>query len=310
MNSTLDTPIYLNKNLTLDLHSILINGYIESRSVKSVEDCSNDLKVEGEFKNDNRKDEKISNNDKDNNIACSTTNNNSNKFSGSLHGKNSIKSETSTKTVYTTFQIFNDLKNSMISKGLIKNISDFDITNASFLPGDYIEFYGEISTISIQSQISTMINILETYDCKVLDDLLKNQTGYNSLTNYSIILKQFKNLNEIFNRNNTVNMILSGTSLMCVLNVNSNYFLDKSTYLYDDVGCYCKTLCKIIKFTNKNDCIDLLNKTCMSSYYNSFLEQTKPFMDLLNKNNILTPEEFLTKINGPAIQAIPIAMYI
>lgn len=34
------------------------------------------------------------------------------------------------------------------------------------------------------------------------------------------------------------------------------------------------------------------------------------YLDVLSKNNIIVPDNITTKIKGPAIQAIPIAIYV
>lgn len=44
-------PIYANKELILDLYSIIIDGYLESISIKCVEDKSDNFKVQGGHRN-------------------------------------------------------------------------------------------------------------------------------------------------------------------------------------------------------------------------------------------------------------------
>lgn len=197
------------------------------------------------------------------------------------------------------------MKDIMYNNSIIKNINN--VLNY----GDYVEFEGIISSISLQSQLNGLINILESYDTKILDKLLLEKDKAEPLTNFSVILKQLKNLTDQLSRNSTVNMLIkSNTSLYTVLNVNLNYFLDKNSYIYDNVNCNCRVLCKVIKIVDQDGYIDLLDKTCMSNYYNQWLQQLKYYLNVLKKNNIIVPEEISNKLYFPAFQAIPIAIYV
>lgn len=311
VNSSIYAPVYINKNLILDLHSILINGYIESRGVRYLQDNTNAFKFQRGKKSSENKGKKTSNNDKEKNLSKDESSNLSNDFVTSLDNRNSAKNEISIKQIYTTFQIFDSLKNLMLQKNILKCIGKDNISNHNVLPQEFIELEGYISETSTLSQINTTIEILEAYDCKTLDKLLKkNEDEKEPLTNYSVILKQLKNLSTNLTKNNTVNMIMDCNSFTSVLNVNLNNFLDKNAYIYDNVHCSCKVLCRVVKVVNSDEHIDLLCKTCMSDYYCDFFKQMGPYLDLLSKKNILVPKEFTTNIKGPAIQAIPIAIYI
>ncbi len=80
--------------------------------------------------------------------------------------------------------------------------------------------------------------------------------------------------------------------------------------MYDITYCNCKVLCKVLKIVQDKSNIDLLRKTGMSSYYNKFLKSINPYFSILNDNDILTFNNIVTSIQGPAIQALPIAMYV
>jgi hypothetical protein len=95
-----------------------------------------------------------------------------------------------------------------------------------------------------------------------------------------------------------------------VLDINTNNFCDKNSCTYDTANCDCRVLCKVIKRVDKEDGICLLRKTGMSEYYNKFLASLLPYLKVLNDNGILVPNQFTTRIEGPAIQAVPVAMYV
>lgn len=305
----INTPIYINRNLILDLYSILIDGYIDSREILSANFNDVDLKVQSTRKNGENKDNKKTDpNDK--NIVKDKGSNYSEEYFGYLDNKNSSRDQIRIKKIYTSFQIFDKMKEIMKKNNMIKTIGSTDIKGNHIVFGEYIEYECIISSISIQSQINTVISIFEAYDPKVLDKLLISKDEEVPLTNYSVLLKQLKILSDLLSKNNTVTMMATNNHFRSVLNVNLNYFLDKTSYIYDDVSCKCRVLCKVIKVTNENQCINLLNKTCMIDYYEKLLELLNQYLSVLNKNGIIVPKISSTKINYPAIQAIPIAMYI
>ncbi|WP_125152305.1 DUF6414 family protein [Clostridium rectalis] len=309
MAYSIDTPIYINKELVLSLYSILIDGYIESRSIKCVKDRTDNLKLQSCCKGEECLGEKKSNNNKEKNITKDGEQCCSRQLTAGLDDRNTTRNEISIKKIYTTFQIFNNLKEIMTDENIVKNIRGKDILNSNFVCGECLEIKGDILPNSIVSQINTIIDTLDAYDCKNLDKFLNNKKE-DTLTNYSFISKQLKNLSNCLIKNNTVNMIIQCNNFKTILNVNLNNFLDKSNYIYDNANCSCTVLCKTIKFANEGEYIDLLCKTCMSDYYNNFVDATNNYIDILERNNILIPGKIVTKIWGPAIQAIPIAMYV
>ena len=58
--------------------------------------------------------------------------------------------------------------------------------------GEYIEVEGCISPISLITEIKYPDDIIETYDDKELNKLLKNQQDREVFMDYSIILKHLK----------------------------------------------------------------------------------------------------------------------
>ncbi|WMJ79103.1 hypothetical protein RBU49_09380 [Clostridium sp. MB40-C1] len=309
MGVNADIPIYMNKDLMLDIYSISIDGYIESRAIRCIEDNINNLKIQNSCKDGKNSGRKKANNNKEKSLAKDISTSYNNEFVAGVDGRRGTRNEISIKKIYTNFQIFNNLKDIMIRENSLVSIQKRDIATRNIFYDKYTEVEGSISSISTVSQINCLIDILEAYGCKDLDTLLKDKKE-KGLTNYSVILTQLKNLNNCLTKNSTVSMIIDCDGFEMVLNVNLNNFLNKSTYMYDHVGCYCKVLCKIINTVNENEYIDLLCKTCTSDYYNKFLDNMYPYLDILSENNILVPNEITTKIEGPAVEAIPIAIYV
>lgn len=311
MNNSIYTPIYINKNLVLDLYSILINGYIESKTIRYSQDNINTLKLQKGKKSVISGGKKKVNNNKEKNITRDKALNCTDDFTMGFDNREGMKNETSIKQIYSTFQIFYNLKNIMLEKKMLRCISWENIANSNLQTQEFIEFEGNIEPTSILSQINTTIDILEAYDTKNLDKLLEKGDGKKEqLTTYSVILKQLKNLSVGLTKNNTTYMVLDCNCYKAILNVNLNDFLDKTTYIYDYVNCSCKVLCRVVNIVDKNETIDLFCKTCMENYYSDFIKQMHIYLDLLKEENILVPTEIMHNIQGPAIQVIPIAMYV
>lgn len=311
--------IYFNKDYIFDLYSILKDGYLESKSIKFTKDKSNSLKLEKSCKDRESSGNKLTKSNKkcykditkENCKGQDISKDINNDFSATLDNKKGNKNDISVKEIYPPFYLFDKLRNIMINENMIKNMTKEDIVKKRIECGDYVEFKGCISTISILNSINNLIDIIEAYDSKELDKLLKDDPILkNSITNYTVILNQLKNMSSYLSKNNTVNMIMDLDKCKIVLNVNINYFSQKNAYIYDNAYSSCNVLCKVINIADNGKTIDLFAKTGMSNYYRKFLLSLKPYLELLNQNNIIIPMEFITEIVEPAIQVIPIAIYV
>ncbi|MBU3127933.1 DUF6414 family protein [Clostridium tagluense] len=299
--------IYLNKSLMLDSYSILGEGYIESRSIRCVADKSDNIKLQMSSKNQIVEGEKISNNDKEKNKANDTTSTNIGDVLGMVDDRNINRNEITIKKIYTSFNLFNNFRNDMFNKKICRVIDENNIIENDIVCGEFVELEATLIDYSLSNYVSNLIDVIECYDSKELDKLLKNATLTNSIINYSIILKQLKVLKIYLERNSTVNMIMKMGDCTVVANVNLNFFQDKNSYIYDNANFKSKVLCKIVK---SGESINLLSKTGMEYYNNEFLISIAPYLNILKENNIIIPEDCITEIVKEAIEVIPIAIYI
>ncbi|MCB2311477.1 hypothetical protein LGL55_09455 [Clostridium tagluense] len=299
--------IYLNKSLMLDSYSILGEGYIESRSIRCVADKSDNIKLQMSSKNQIVEGEKISNNDKEKNKANDTTSTNIGDVLGMVDDRNINRNEITIKKIYTSFNLFNNFRNDMFNKKICRVIDENNIIENDIVCGEFVELEATLIDYSLSNYVSNLIDVIECYDSKELDKLLKNATLPNSIINYSIILKQLKVLKIYLERNSTVNMIMKMGACTVVANVNLNFFQDKNSYIYDNANFKSKVLCKIVK---SGEPINLLSKTGMEYYNNEFLISIAPYLNILKENNIIIPEDCITEIVKEAIEVIPIAIYI
>lgn len=309
-------PIYLNRGLVLDLHSIFIDGSIESTSVRFVRGDTEHLKLQNYNKTGRDCAEKISGSysaipdDKEYDFSTHCSKFNSKDFSGNIEGSNTNTNEVTLRKISTNFSIFNNLKNTMFRDHMFREISKEDIINEDIKCGEYVEFNCGLSSLSLLNDVNNIIDILECYDCTELDKLIEKKENEKNLTNYSVILKQLKLLSSYLCKNDTVNMVTNIGECRAVLNVNLDYFSDKHAYMYDTCDTACKVFGKVIKMPKKGEEICFLSKTGMSDYYRKFLDSLSPYLDILKENNIVMPNNLVIDIECPAIQVIPIAMYL
>lgn len=301
--------IYLNKSLMLDCYSILGDGYIDSRAIRYVADKTDSIKLQMTSKSQIFEGEKISNNDKEKNKANETTNSTTNNGDvlGMVDDRNINRNELTIKKIYTSFNLFNNFRDDMFNRKFCRVIDENNIIENDIVCGEFVELEATLIDYSLSNYVSNLIDIMECYDSKELDKLLKNTTLSNNITNYSIILKQLKVLKLYLERNSTVNMIMKMGDCTLVANVNLNFFQDKNSYIYDNANFKTKMLCKIVKSDGP---INLLSKTGMEYYNKEFLISIIPYLNILEENNIVIPKTCITEIVNRAIEVIPIAMYI
>lgn len=288
------TPIYTNSNIISNLGAALIEGFIESKTLRNAVGLAGNLRTSKDYKIQKNSEDKVT----------TTTADNASYFDGKVDYRN----EFNIKTIYSTFFLFNNIRDTLIKRNQLRLLTDRDVAESRVACGEYVEFNAELSTCSISSTASTIVDILSSYDIKVLDELVKSRLG--GYTTCSSILNQLKCLCNCLSRNGTTDVVMNYNSSKAILNVNTNYFCDKNGCAYDTAYSNCTVFCKVIKCINKDNYCCMLRKTGMSDYYNSFLNSIKPCLEVLNSNGIIVPVNFDTRVTGPAFQAIPVAMYI
>lgn len=305
----IDIPLYMDKSLILDIYSTIIKGYIESKEDTFLNTKDDFAKAQFGNKNSKGNDSKKTDpNDKNSIVSKSFSD--IKDYSASLENRSGKRVQTRIKKSYTTFSLFNSLINIMNSKGMIKSftfgVGDYE----SICEGDFVEFFATMIDDSLQAKISTVVSILEYYDPKVLNKLLPYDDPKYTITNFDFIYKMLKNLLDILNKNNTNRIIVKNDTFLTALNVNLNFFNDKNSYIYDIVNNRFKVLCKVTRKLNNNESVNLLDKTCIPSYYIDMLNLTESYLDILRKYDIIIPEKFSYLVNYPAIEAVAIAIFI
>lgn len=287
-------PVYINEDLVLDLAALMFDGYIESKNVRN----SEDLEVHSRNIKDNRC--QITSEDR----AVVTNANGLDHFHGELDFRNDVNARIN----FTDFSRFNNVRNMMLEKNMIKLIVEEDILNDRIKCNQYVEFTANMLMTSLLPSINTLIGIIESYDTKILDNLIREKLS--GVTNITSILNQLKFLSNTLSINNTTDMILNINTSNVALIVNLNNFSNKNAYVYDLIDSELRILGKVSRIVDEIDYIDLLRKTAVSDYYNIFLNSLAPYLEILNSNGILVPDNFTTTVSGPAIEVLPVAIYV
>lgn len=301
-------PIYLNEKLLSDVYPVIIDGFIESKSIRFMEDKSDFLRIQKGYKNQESEDNKVSNNNKDRNKVEDISQTKVNDFSGALDDRRANRNELTIKKIYTKFYLFYDLRNTLINRSMLRYITEEDILNNNVTCGEYVEFNSNIISESSCNEITNLLDIIKCYDSKELNKLLQNTPMKNSMTNYTVIEKQLEILKKLFEVNDWANVVTKFSKCRAVLNVDKKCFCSRN--IYDNSNFSCTVLGKVLRCISDKGSICLLDKTGMEDYYMDFINSLTPYLDILRENNIVIPNRITTEVKSPAIHIMPIGIYV
>lgn len=306
MPAELFTPIYLNQDEIQNLSSILIDGYFESITIKQISDNT----VTGRYQHNNKSqcsnDYKNTKGDKDDNTVIGNSCYNYGDIFRYLEGRNFDRNDVTLKRVYASFSYYNNLRNKMNTLGVIKYINNSSPSINNIYSGDYVDLTGCLEVNTISNCIDNCIFILNNYGTSHLDNLF--DTKHIGPLTYTMICELLKTIQKELNKGATFDIIINCLGINCVLPINSTY-TSKHSYIYDDASCDCCILGKVSKVAyTPSESIGMLRKTGLDSYYTKLLNSFIPYFHFLNNNGFLIPGEFITSINGPALEIIPLSI--
>lgn len=287
-------PIYINQDLVSDLAASMFCGFEESRTVRNREETEVHIRKTNENRIQATMEER----------AVVTNDHGLEK----IHGEIGFAKDVNSTFIFTDFFRFNSIRDMLLDKNMVRQIIEKDIFDNEINCCEYVEVTANMTTTSLLPSINTLIGVIESYDIKILDNLItENLPG---ITNVTFILNQLKFLSDSLSMNNTTDIVLNINSFNVVLTVNLNDFSNKNAYVYDLANSELRVLGKVSRIVDGDNYFDLLRKTATSDYYNRFLESLAPYLLILNSNGILVPDKFITKVNGPGLNVIPVAIYI
>ncbi len=184
--------------------------------------------------------------------------------------------------------------------------SDFEV--AKMQVGDFIEVEGELQKNPLINYMDLFIDLFRMADIYAEKPQLGNKTQANNQKQQdNKLLNQIKSFAEELKHSGTIDFILSDPKGTAVLSAQEQYLANDN--VSEIIGGRFKILGKAISICKDNtEEIDLLRKTSLSILSEELL--TQMFAGFKNDDmKQFNLPELKTKITGPAVIIIPVAIY-
>lgn len=306
MNSRdLSIPIYLNQKIVFDLLAIVEDGFSQFRAVKTSEADAraNMTDVGGQLG--------ISNVFAFLGIGL--------KSSHEREKSSSSQTEISEERVFTPSSLFSKLRKTLMSEKLLINLDDG--TNGSNPPvGSFVEFSAVLQKNPLIEALEAMVQIVQT--AAVFDqsgEQTPNQPrkgnaraqGASKKPKAQTMVSQIESMIASLAQGNTIDLLASVVDgrLQAVVPVDLAYFVDKTPAAIID-GQFV-VLGKVVRVVSEDDegSINLLRGTSWGRLDPTLLQQLGAFTESFRSSGVEMPA-VVTRVTGPAIQVVPVAIYI
>ncbi|NKF05448.1 hypothetical protein J1C67_15310 [Clostridium gasigenes] len=312
MGDDLELLIYLDENLIKNLSSVFFYGYIDIRTYRKINDnCIDGKLLEGnkeQFYDEDRYSKDIREGYKGKTCSEVGTYQNSIENNKSFETREVIRQEEETKRIFTVFALHRQLINAMYEKKILTKINELTICNREISQGEYIKIRGDITTVSLVSYLDILIDVLKCYGTEYLDTLLIDKNL--GKLNYTKILNMLNHLLELLTKNNTQDLIIKCNKETLIVTVNTKFFLNENSSIFDKVNCPCEILGKIMRTCYDGKNLSLLRKTAQVEYYEKLIKSIKPFLDLLQDEGLILPTMPELIINDHYLLVVPLSIYI
>lgn len=207
--------------------------------------------------------------------------------------------------VHTNVSLLSKFRDFLIENKMLK--SNFEVSKMQI--GDFIEIEGELQKNPLINYLELFIDLFRMADIFAEKPQLGNKTQANNQKQQeNRILSQIKAFAGELKHSGTIDFILSDQKGTAVLSAQEQYLANDN--VSEIIGGHFKVLGKVI-FISKDSTgeIDLLRKTSLSILPEGLL--TEMFAGFKNEDmKQFNLPELKTKINGPAVIVIPIAIYV
>jgi len=237
-------------------------------------------------------------------------------FSGSTSNKSyyEVDREQQSERYHTYGSLLYRLRSILDKENMIKRPCDNTQKWDEIKTSDFVEIHGMFQPNPLADILGRIIRIV---DLSKVNDMLLEQTMNNqnrNLKNNKIQNNKIKEILESFLKdveNKNIRMFVvrpSGASCFCtVVNLFINYLRDKSMHeiSYKNYFLLGKVVRKIED--NSSETIDLLRGTGLGSLERSVLERMR---EEFNKMEGVNLPQAITEIKGPALEVVPIAIFV
>ena len=284
-------PIYINEKIVLDMLAIIEDGFSMVSQVSSLEQKEHASTQTG-------------------NISMSTTSLMSKllkiNFNGELaHTGNSEESENVTKEkIHTNVSLLSKFRTTIEKEKLIVTSSDLDKIEI----GNFIELEGELQKNPLIEYMDRLVDVYRIVDIFSAEPELGNKKKASlQKSEDKRVFEQIKNFMGELKTSGTVDFILNGEKITTVLSLQERYLTNDN--ISEILGGRFKVLGKIIAICEDDSAsIDLLRKTALSIFNDDMLTEIFSALENNELKQFNLPE-LITKIKGPALIVIPIAIY-
>lgn len=285
-------PVYINEKIVLDMLAILEDGFSMVSQVNYTEhrESSSTQKAEAGVSSSATILSKLLKIDISGEFD----------HSGSKGENKSVAKE----KVHTNVSLLSKFRSFLIEQKMLK--SEFAVSNMQI--GDFIEVEGELQKNPLIKYMELFLDLFRMVDIFSEKPELGKKTQVNSQKQKNLdTVKQIKAFAEELKQSGTVDFILADKKGTVVLSAQEQYLSNDN--ISEILGGRFKILGKVIAICkDESEEIDLLRKTSLSIISESLLED----MFLAFKNEDMKQfnlPELRTKITGPAVIVIPIAIY-
>lgn len=285
-------PVYINEKVVLDMLAIIEDGFSMVSQINYTEHKENNSsqRVNAEISTSSTLLSKLLKID----------------VSGGLShaGKMDKDSNIIKEKVHTNVSLLSKFRQFLVENKILKKDLDF----SEIQLGDFIEIKGKLQKNPLITWLDSFLSLFRVVDIFSEKASLGNRTQAKKIKeNENEIVKQIKAFSDELKHSGTIDFILSDAKGTAVLSVQEKYLSNDN--ISEIIGGHFKVLGKVIYVCKDNaENIDLLRKTSLSILNDASLDDILSELKNDDMKEFDLPE-LNTKIKGPAVIVIPIAIY-
>lgn len=289
-HTQLMVPVYINEKIVLDMLAIIEDGFSMVSQVNSSEQKESTSGQIGSVNATTSLLNKLLKIDLKGDIS----------HTGNVGESENISKE----KVHTNVSLLSKFRTTLESEKLLDTTSDISNTKI----GSFIELEGELQKNPLIDYMDKIIDIFRMVDIFSDEPDLGNKKNASlQKKKESQIIKQIKEFSAELKHSGTIDFILSGSNGTIVLSAQEQYLANDN--ISEIIGGKFKILGKVIAICkDSSESIDLLRKTTLSVLTDEILAD---FFAVFKNDDMkqFNLPELVTKIKGPAMIVIPIAIY-
>lgn len=289
-HTQLMVPVYINEKIVLDMLAIIEDGFSMVSQVNSSEQKESTSDQTGSANASTSLLNKLLKIDLKAEIS----------HTGNVGESENISRE----KVHTNVSLLSKFRTTLDEEKLLDTSSD--ISNMKI--GSFIELEGELQKNPLIDYMDKIVDIFRMINIFSDEPALGNKKNTSiQKKKESQMIKQIKEFSDELKHSGTVDFILSGSTGTIVLSAQEQYLANDN--ISEILGGKVKVLGKVIAICkDDSESIDLLRKTTLSILTDEMLADIFAGFENEDMKQFNLPK-LVTKIKGPAMIVIPIAIY-